>query len=152
MTTSRNILCGICEVQHITKDADQWCPECDEGLCSDCEKYHQTSKASRNHGVISIENYHKFPSFISEIRNHCEYHDMKYTDFFQHHDKPCCPDCTSTNLKNCVGLLSIREIIKTFKTSTLIDSIEQRLTDIKNNIDKITKNRQQNISEIRHQR
>jgi hypothetical protein len=51
----------ICEVQHITKDADQWCPECDEGLCSDCEKYHQTSKASRNHGVISIENYHKLP-------------------------------------------------------------------------------------------
>jgi phosphopantetheine adenylyltransferase len=66
--------------------------------------------------------------------------------------KPCCPDCTSTNLKNYVGLLSIREIIKTFKTSTWIDNIEQRLTDIKNNIDKITKNRNKNISEIRQQR
>ena len=73
---------------------------------------------------------------------------MKYKDFVQHHDKPCCPDCTSTNLKKCVGLLSIREIIKTFKTSTWIDNIEQRLTYIKNNIDKITKNRHQNISEI----
>ena len=89
------------------------------------------------------------PGSISEIGNHSEYHDMKYTDFFQHHDKPCCPDCTSTNLKNCVGLLSIREIIKTFETSTWIDNIEQRLTYIKNNIDKITKNQDQNISEIR---
>ena len=77
---------------------------------------------------------------------------MKYTIFFQHHEQPCCPDYASTNLKNYVGLLSIREIIKTFKTSTWIDNIEHRLTDIKNNIDKITKNRSQNISEIRQQR
>jgi hypothetical protein len=39
MATSRNTLCGICEAQHITKYADQWCPECDEGLCSDCENH-----------------------------------------------------------------------------------------------------------------
>ena len=152
MATSRNILCRICEAHHITKYADKFCPECDEGLCSDCENHHKVSNCSRNHGVISMDNYHKLPSSISEIGNHCEYHDMKYTNFCQHHDKPCCPDCISTNHKDCVGLLSIREIIKTSKTSTLIDNIEQSLTDIKYNIDKITKNRQQNLSEIRQQR
>ena len=152
MATSRNILCGICEAQHITKYADQWCPECYEGLCYDCENHHKVSKATRNHDVISIENYHKLPSSISEIGNHCAYHDMKFTLFCQFHDRPCCPDCISTNHKDCVGLLSIREIIKTSKTSTLIDNIEQSLTDIINNIDKITKNRQQNLSEIRQQR
>jgi hypothetical protein len=47
-----------------------------------------------------------------EIQSHCEYHDMKYSLFCQHHDKPCCPDCISTHHKDCVGLLSIREIIK----------------------------------------
>ena len=152
MATSRHIICGICEAQHITNYADQWCPECDEGLCSDCENHHKVAKASRNHCFISIENYHKLPSSISEIGNHCEYHDMKYTHFCQYHDKPCCPDCISTNHKDCVGLLSIREIIKTSKTSTLIDNMEQNLTDIKNNIDKIMKNRQQNLFEIRQQR
>jgi DNA-binding beta-propeller fold protein YncE len=152
MATSRNILCAICEAQHITKHADQWCPECDQGLCSDCATYHNISKASRNHGVISIENYHKLPLSISEIGYHCEHHDMKYTLFCQSHDKPCCPDCVSTNHKDCVGLLSIREKIKTSKTSTLIDNIEQNLTDIKNNIDNITENRQHNLSEILQQR
>jgi len=152
MATSRNILCGICEAHHITNYADQFCPECDEGLCSDCENHHKVSKSSRNHGVISIDNYHKLPSSISEIGNHCEYHDMKYTHFCQHHDQPCCPDCISRNHTDCGGLLSIREVIKTSKTSTLIDSIEHDLTDIKNNIDKITKNRQQNLLEIRLQR
>ena len=70
----------------------------------------------------------------------------KYTHFCQHHDKTCCPDCISTNHKDCVGLLSVHEIIKTSKTSTFIYNIEQNLTDIKNNIDKIMKNRQQNMS------
>ena len=152
MATSRTILCGICEAQHITQYADKWCPECDEGLCSNCENYHNSSKASRNHVVISIENYHKLPSSISEIANHCEYHNMKYTLFCQFHNNPCCPDCISTNHKYCVGLLSIREIIKTSKTSILIDNIEKSLKDIKHNIDKITKDRQQNLSKIRQQR
>ena len=148
----RDILCGICEAQHVTKNADQWCPECGEGLCSDCENHHQISKSSKNHCVISMEYYHKLPSSISEIIYHCEYHGMKYTHFCQHHVKPCCPDCICTNHKHCVGLLSIGDIIKTSKTSTLIDNIEQSLADIKNNINKITKNRQKNMSEIQQQR
>jgi hypothetical protein len=75
----RNILCAICEAQDITKYADHWCPECDEGLCSDCQNHHNISKSSRSHCVISIENYHQLPSSISEIGNHCKYHDMKYS-------------------------------------------------------------------------
>ena len=126
MATSHDIPCGICETQHITKYADHWCPECDEGLCAACENHHKSSKATRNHCIISIENYQKLPSCISEIGHHCKDHDTKYTNFCQIHDMPCCPDCISTNHKECVGLLSIREIIKTSKTSTLLDDIEQR--------------------------
>jgi len=131
MAILRTIICGICEAQYITKPADQWCPECVEGLCSDCENnFHKIPKATRDYGVISIENYHKLPSSISEIPNHCEYHDMKYTHVCQHHDTPCCPDCISTNHKDCGGPLSIRKIIKLSKTSTLIDNIEHNLKDI----------------------
>jgi predicted DNA-binding protein (UPF0278 family) len=152
MATSGDILCAICEAQHITKHADHWCPECDEGLCAVCENHHKISRGTRYHGIISIENYKKLPSCISEISHHCKDHDMKCTILCQIHDKPCCPDCISTNHKDCVGLLSIREIIKTSKTSTLIDDIEQSLINIKYNIDNVIKNREQNLSEIRQQR
>ena len=108
-----------------------WCPECDEG-CADCEAHFHISKGTRNHGIISIEHYQS----ISEIGHHCKDHDMKYKMFCQVHDKPCCLDCISTNQKDCVGRLSIREIIKTSKTSTLLDDIEQSLTNVKFNIDK----------------
>jgi hypothetical protein len=50
-------LCGICESQHITKCAGQWCPECEEGLCFECQKHHSLSKSTRTHGIISIEYY-----------------------------------------------------------------------------------------------
>ena len=51
MTTSRTIICGIREAQYITKYADQWCPECDDGLYSDFENnFHQMTKATRDHG------------------------------------------------------------------------------------------------------
>ena len=146
MATSRDILCGICEGKHITKYAEHWCSECDEGLCADCETdFHKISKATRNHGIISIENYKKLPSCISEIGHHCKDHDMKYKLFCQTHDKPCCPDCISTNHKDCVGLLSIREIIKTSKTSTLLDDIEQSLANSKYNIDNVIKKNRNKI-------
>jgi hypothetical protein len=59
MATSRTIICVICEAQYITKHADQWFPEYDEGLCSECgNSFRKISKPSRVHGVISLENYH----------------------------------------------------------------------------------------------
>jgi hypothetical protein len=55
---------SLCEAQHITKHADHWCPECDEGLCAACENHHTISRGTRYHGIISIENYKKLPSCI----------------------------------------------------------------------------------------
>ena len=107
MATSRDIQCSICETQHITQFADHWCPECDEDLCAACENHHESSKITRNHGIISIENYKKLPSCISEIGHHCKDHDTKYTNFCQIHDKPCCPDCISTNHNDCVGFVKL---------------------------------------------
>jgi hypothetical protein len=87
----RNILCGICEAQHITKYADHWCPECDENLCSDCQNHHNISRASRNHGVISIENYHQLPSYISEIGNRiCLIWSWNICRCFRISNKLCC--------------------------------------------------------------
>ena len=77
---------------------------------------------------------------------------MKYTTCCQHHDNPFLSRLYLYKSQRLCLALSIREIIKTSKTSTLIDNIEHNLTDIKNNIDKIMKNRQHNMSEIRQQR
>ena len=147
-----NILCGICESQYITNCADHWCPECEEGLCSECEKHHSLSKATRTHGIISIENYEKLPKSISEIVHSCNDHEMKYTMYCPKHDIICCPVCISTNHKKCVDLMAIPELIKTAKTSSIIVTMEQSLRDMKHNIDIAVKDREGNLSSIRKQR
>ncbi|CAG2198910.1 unnamed protein product [Mytilus edulis] len=105
MTTSTNIVCGICDAQHITKCANHWCPECDEGLCYDCEKHHSISKASRKH---------------------------------EH--------------RKCVGLLDLDEVVKTLKTSVLIDNLEKSLQEIATNINKIITDRTENLKNIKAER
>jgi hypothetical protein len=147
-----DILCGICESQHITKCAGHWCPECEEGLCSECQKHHSLSKASRTHGIISIENYKKLPQSISQIVHNCKDHEMKVTIYCPKHDTICCPICISTNHKNCVNLMAIPELIKTAKTSSIIATMEQSLRDMKHNIDIAVKDREGNLSSIRKQR
>ena len=147
-----DILCGICESQHITKCAGHWCPECEEGLCSECQKHHSLSKATRTHGIISIENYKKLPQSISEIVHNCKDHEMKVTIYCPKHDTICCPICISTNHKNCVNLMAIPELIKTAKTSSIIATMEQSLRDMRHNIDIAVKDREGNLSSIRKQR
>jgi DNA-binding beta-propeller fold protein YncE len=147
-----DILCGICEAQHITKCADHWCPECEEGLCSECQKHHSLSKATRTHGIISIENYKKLPKSISEIVHNCKDHEMKVTNYCPKHDTICCPVCISTNHKKCDDLMAIVELIKTAKTSSIIATMEQSLRDMKHNIDIAVKDREGNLSSIRKQR
>ena len=148
-----DILCGICESQHIAKCADHWCPECEEGLCSECQKHHSLSKASKTHGIISIENYKKLPQSISQIVHNCKDHDMKVTNYCPKHDTICCPVCISTNHKKCVDLMAIPELIRIAKTSSIIiGTMEQSLQDMQHNIDIAVKDRKENMSSIRKQR
>ena len=147
-----DILCAICESQHITKCAGHWCPECEEGLCSDCQKHHSLSKPTRTHGIISIENYKKLPKSISEIVHKCKDHEMKYTIYCPNHDTICCPVCISTNHKKCDDLMAIPELIKAAKTSSIIANMEQSLRDMKHVIGIAVKDREGNLSSIRKRR
>jgi hypothetical protein len=49
--------CGICDIRHIYKPSDVWCPDCDEGLCTECLDHHSLVKPSRKHTTITIAEY-----------------------------------------------------------------------------------------------
>ncbi|CAG2249035.1 unnamed protein product [Mytilus edulis] len=143
------ILCGICDVQHVSHVADYWCPECDEGLCSTCKNYHSISKASRQHGIISIDDYKKLPVEICKIEQNCTEHDKKFQMFCPRHDQLCCIMCVSENHKECTGMFLIDDAIKSSRSSTLFDSLEKTLKDIQDNIEKVVKDREANLDEIK---
>ncbi|CAC5370431.1 unnamed protein product [Mytilus coruscus] len=119
MDTPAKVFCGICDAQHITKTVDFWCPECDDGLCTECKSHHSFSKASRHHDVISIEDFKKLSADISNIVHHCMEHEKKLQMYCPHHNQLCCLLCISTSHKECTGMLPIEEIAKTCQSSDL---------------------------------
>ena len=152
MATSSDVLCSICEAQHTIKNADNRCPECEEGLCSECLKHHNVSKYTKSHEVISIENYHKIPQSVSKIVQHCTEHDRRYQHYCPKHESLCCPLCICEDHSECVGLLAIENVVKNAKTSAMLDSIELTLKDISNNTERVIRDRKENLTKIMDQR
>ncbi|CAC5403662.1 unnamed protein product [Mytilus coruscus] len=89
---------------------------------------------------------------ITNIVNYCHEHDMKYTNYCPHHEKLCCPACIYVDHKNCTDILLLQHVLKTAKTSALLDSIELSIKDIQSNIKDIIEDRRRNIITINDQR
>jgi hypothetical protein len=73
--------CGICDIRHISKQSEVWCPDCEEGLCTECIEHHSLVKLSRGHTTIIrpvvnasvltffiIFMYLRFPKYICIIK------------------------------------------------------------------------------------
>ncbi|CAC5399795.1 unnamed protein product [Mytilus coruscus] len=151
MTANCGTLCGVCDTQHLTSDAVYWCPECDEGLCASCYKFHGASKSTRIHDVISINELNQFPSLLVDIKAYCTEHEGKYQHYCSTHESPCCPRCVTTEHKKC-DLIAIDDVIKTFDTSTVFENMDQNIKRIKENIERVFNDRKQNLTSILDQK
>ncbi|XP_052098958.1 uncharacterized protein LOC127733684 [Mytilus californianus] len=122
------------------------------GLDQAHKKHHSASKATRSHEAIPVDNYKQLPTPIANISQHCSQHGRKFQIYCPQHESLCCPLCTQSNHANCVGILSLEEVIQTAKTSVLLESLNKNLKDIKINIERIVKDRKQNLTEIQKQK
>ncbi|CAC5373383.1 unnamed protein product [Mytilus coruscus] len=151
MASADEIFCGVCETQHVARDATFWCPECVDGLCSSCENLHRASKASKNHEVTSVNNYQQIQHTIASINQYCPGHEKKYEHYCSQHKTLCCPLCITTNHKKC-DLLAIDEIVNMPMIFALFDIMEQSLEEMKVDIEGIVEDRRQNLRKIQQQR
>ncbi|XP_063440550.1 uncharacterized protein LOC134721443 [Mytilus trossulus] len=151
MASASGSFCGVCEAQDVVKEAAFWCPECNEGICTSCEKHHRASRGTRKHEVTSIDDYKQIPPIIASINQYCPEHDKKYQLYCSQHEQLCCPLCLTTNHKKC-DFLVIDEIVKTSRNSASYEIMEQNLQEMKNNTDRIVEDRKQNLEIIEQQR
>jgi len=108
--TSFPSTCGICDVCHISKPSEVWCPECDQGLCIDCTQHHSLSNASRNHSTIPISEYQKLPSFVLESREFCNEHSERFQLYCKEHGCICCRICMVENHSECKNVTILEKI------------------------------------------
>ncbi|CAC5425050.1 unnamed protein product [Mytilus coruscus] len=145
-------ICGICDLRHVNKPSITWCTECDEGFCSGCEEHHSLAKATRHHKTIPIANYQKLPTDVLEISQSCPKHDEKLILYCKNHEIPCCGKCAMEGHKRCNEVINLDDIVKNAKTSTSFQEIEERLTEVVDNIKEIQKEYRGNITTLSENR
>ncbi|XP_063396736.1 uncharacterized protein LOC134681178 [Mytilus trossulus] len=150
--SSKLTVCGVCEYRNINKPSVVWCSECDEGLCEECKEHHAASKGTRNHHIVPVSEYQKLPSNVLEITQTCPKHDEKYVIFCNKHDSPCCGRCIVEIHNNCKDLKAIDDVIKNVKSSNAFLEMEQLLTELSDNLQKIRNDRNKNIESLKENR
>ncbi|XP_076088644.1 uncharacterized protein LOC143059065 [Mytilus galloprovincialis] len=149
MATGKIIPCGPCNVDDVTKNAWRWCTSCEEGLCEDCEHVHRRSKASRNHQVISIEDYRKIENVsISQV---CEHHGENLEWFCKIHDEILCVACVPSKHKACSDVVPISESSANSRQSASLFDLEETIEGTLNNVTLCIKNRESATKELEKQ-
>ncbi|CAG2246759.1 unnamed protein product [Mytilus edulis] len=122
--------CGVCDVRHINKPSIVWCTKCDEGLCTECQKHHGVSKASRRHEVIPIVEYQKLPTDVRKITHKC---------IVESHTE-------------CRDIVNLDDVIDNAKTSYALSEIEETLVEVAENLQKVRQHLQDNRSNLKEKR
>ncbi|CAG2226609.1 unnamed protein product [Mytilus edulis] len=149
MASGKHIPCGPCGFDDVIKDAGRWCTRCEEGLCDDCETAHRKSKSSRNHQVISIEDYRKIEHVsISQI---CEHHGENLEWFCKSHDEVLCVACVPSNHKACSDVIPISANSANARQSTALSDLEETINGTLRNVKQCIKNRESASNELKKQ-
>ena len=144
--------CGICDIRHIYKPSEVWCPQCEEGLCTECIEHHSLVKLSLNHTTIPIVEYRQLPSYVLEIKEHCDEHHEKFSLYCREHEHPCCRICIVENHSDCTNVAFMEEIIKNVKTSPMFIETEHLIKKMIAFISKMRQNREINANSVKDQK
>ncbi|XP_071142986.1 uncharacterized protein [Mytilus edulis] len=143
MASNKPIPCGPCQEGKVKTEADIWCNNCVEGLCSTCSSHHKRSRGTRNHKTFDIKSYK--PS-IPAITTECDKHGQQLNLYCPSHLMPCCDECISTSHSKCTGIKSLAGVVEKTKIEISTQSIEKQIDSIKHFLDKLIDSKSINIS------
>ncbi|VDI77664.1 Hypothetical predicted protein [Mytilus galloprovincialis] len=142
MASKLNISCGSCGYEEISKNAKKWCTICEEGFCEDCERYHKSMKLSRDHKMISIEDYRQIENI--SVNLNCEIHGKKLDLYCKKHDIAVCVVCIPLEHKSCSSsdVISIDDATENAKQSSALLDLEGTISATIDNVKHCIKNRE----------
>ncbi|XP_071172326.1 transcription intermediary factor 1-alpha-like [Mytilus edulis] len=136
---SSNILCGPCSHVNTHKNAHKWCNNCEEGFCADCEKVHRSMKVTRDHTLISIDDYRKLENVPVSLK--CDTHGKKFDLYCKAHDVAICVACFPSLHKHCSDVISLDKAAQNAKRSTALDDLEDSIKVLLENLKDCINNR-----------
>ncbi|CAC5408351.1 unnamed protein product [Mytilus coruscus] len=149
MASEKHIPCGPCRFDNVIEDAERWCTNCEEGLCKDCENLHRKSKTSRNHKVITIEDYRKIENVSISLV--CEHHGENLEWFCKSHDEVLCIVCVPSKHKACSDVIPMSVNLANSRQSSALSDLEDTIEGNLRNVKQSIKNRESATEEIEKQ-
>lgn len=139
-------------MEGLTKEAEMWCIECEEGLCQECMNFHKRMKYSRKHKTVDVSSYEGNKELISNTSLQCENHEEVLDLFCPNHLFPCCAKCVSTDHANCMGIISLQSAIKNETLNSKCDDLRNTLENTHLNFKNLISNRKSNLEMIKQQK
>ncbi|VDI42706.1 Hypothetical predicted protein [Mytilus galloprovincialis] len=134
---------------HDAKNAKKWCTSCDEGLCEECEKNHRKTNTTRDHKLISIDDYRKIDDVpVSFI---CSVHDKKLEWFCKSYDQSLCVVCLPSEHRSCSDVIPIDVAATNASQSTAISDLQEAIEATLRNIAHCITNRNTTKNDIEKQ-
>lgn len=144
------IPCGPCSSESIEKSADKWCTDCNKGFCNSYEKAHTSMMISRDHKLITTEDYGTIRNI--NVRFECEEHGSKLDMYCKVHEKAICTGCFSAMHKGCSdAIIPLAEAVKNEKSSTALADLELTINSTLENIKDCIKDREASSERIETQ-
>ncbi|CAC5404801.1 unnamed protein product [Mytilus coruscus] len=134
------ILCGPCGYAENNKNAEKWCTVCEEGLCAECEKVHKSIKTSRNHRLISVEDFRQIKNISISLT--CKDHDKRLELYCNTHDVAVCLGCVPSRHMTCSDVIPLDKAAENAKHSTALADLEDTLTRTLQNLEQIITDRE----------
>lgn len=144
--------CEPCTFHGSLKTADFWCTHCEEMLCNECNRHHQSSKATRGHHLCTLSEYEMMESHPFKVPMRCNTHNKKYDAYCMTHEQPCCIICVTTSHGNCLGVVAFDDALKGFQSKLAMSDLEERLDNLDMNVDSFLRNRERVLADLGQQK
>ncbi|VDI09067.1 Hypothetical predicted protein [Mytilus galloprovincialis] len=144
---SSNIFCGPCSHVNTHKNAQKWCTNCEEGFCADCEQVHRSMKVTRDHTLISTDDYRKIENVPVNLK--CDTHGKKFDLYCKAHDIAICVACFPLLHKHCTDVVPLDEAANNAKRSTALDDLEDSIKVVLENLKDFINNRNHAMTNLK---
>ncbi|VDH96713.1 Hypothetical predicted protein [Mytilus galloprovincialis] len=141
-------VCGVCISRHASVQSAAWCFECNTGLCGECKEHHLLNEAHKSHGILPLTEYQTLPVSVLQITDSCKLHGENYQAYCHEHECSCCTKCLIEEHRNCQNLTNIHDGVCKFSSSKTFFEIESSLQELSENLKRIQKNREENMSSL----
>ncbi|XP_053389642.1 E3 ubiquitin-protein ligase Midline-1-like [Mercenaria mercenaria] len=126
-------LCQPCLKQNNTTSATIFCSDCNERLCVECKKVHDSLEFSKNHESVEIEKRENV-EFLTAFQSYqrCQQHGKKVKFYCKDEDKLCCSTCAIITHRECKGLVEISEMVKDKFSSIQRSILSKQISELEN--------------------